>query len=290
MNKIGIYFAFWERNWTADYASYIRKVKRLGFDTLELEVGALEKMGADRQLKLAELAREEGLDLTYCIGLPPAYDVSSADNATRRAGIEYVGRLLDTVYRMKGNMMGGILYACWPMKGAPSYEDKLAARDRALESVKEISKKAEEYGIDYCLEIVNRFEQCILNTAAEGKAFAEETGSERVKLLLDTFHMNIEEDTFRDAILTAGDRLGHFHIGECNRKVPGRGHMAWDEITAALHEISYQGRVVMEPFVKPGGQVGSDIRVYRDLSGGADEAGMDEMAREALLFMRERLK
>ena len=144
VNKIGIYFAFWERNWTADYASYIRKVKRLGFDTLELEVGALEKMGADRQLKLAELAREEGLDLTYCIGLPPAYDVSSADNATRRAGIEYVGRLLDTVYRMKGNMMGGILYACWPMKGAPSYEDKLAARERALESVKEISKKAEE--------------------------------------------------------------------------------------------------------------------------------------------------
>lgn len=289
MNKIGIYFAFWEREWKADYCSYIRRVKRLGFDTLEVEAGALEAMSEQDQRNVAGIATEEGIDLTYCIGLPPKYDVSSTDEAVRREGISYVGRLLDTIHRMKGDMLGGIIYSCWPMKGQPSYEDKMAAREKALVSVREIAKKAEDLDITYCLEIVNRFEQCVLNTAAEGKAFAEETGSGKVKLLLDTFHMNIEEDSFRDAIITAGDALGHFHIGECNRKVPGRGHMDWDEIAGALKEIGYQGRVVMEPFVKPGGQVGRDIRVYRDLSGGADEAGMDAMAAEALAFMREKL-
>lgn len=81
---------------------------------------------------------------------------------------------------------------------------------------------AEEYDINYCLEIVNRYEQYLLNTAAEGVDFVRELDSPKIKLLLDCFHMNIEEDSFSEAIKTAGELLGHFHIGECNRKVPGR--------------------------------------------------------------------
>ncbi len=290
MNRIGIYFAYWERNWQADYISYIRKVKRLGFDVLEVEVGALEKMSGAEQDRIAQAARDEGIDLTYCIGLPPQYDLASRDESVRRCGIAYVGRLLDVVHHMGGDMLGGIIYACWPMAGQPSFQDKQAAREQALRSVKELAGKAEALGITYCLEIVNRFEQCVLNTAAEGRAFVEEVGSPGVGLLLDTFHMNIEEDTFRDAILTAGRRLAHFHIGECNRKVPGmRGHMDWDEIAAALQEIGYQGRIVMEPFLKPGGQVGKDIRVYRDLGDGIRETEMDELAARGAAFIRGKL-
>ncbi len=129
--------------------------------------------------------------------------------------------------------------------------------------------------------------QCILNTAREGVDFLEEVESSRVKLLLDSFHMNIEEDGFRDAILTAGGKLGHFHIGECNRKVPGMGHMNWKEIVSALKDVNYQGRIVMEPFMRPGGQVGKDIRIYRDLSGHAADEDLDRMASQALSFMRE---
>lgn len=286
MNKIGIYFAFWEKEWNADYAAYIRKVSRLGFDTLEVEAGALEKMPDSDKERIAAVAREEGIDLTYCIGLPPSCDVSSMDEETRKRGIKYVRKLLDTVHFMGGDMLGGIIYSCWPMKDSPSWEEKKARRAQAICSVKELSKTAEDYGIDYCLEIVNRFEQCILNTAQEGVDFLEEVGSGRVKLLLDSFHMNIEEDGFRDAILTADRNLGHFHIGECNRKVPGMGHMNWKEIASALKDVNYQGRIVMEPFMRPGGQVGKDIRIYRDLSGHAADEDLDRMASQALSFMR----
>ena len=134
--------------------------------------------------------------------------------------------------------------------------------------------------------MLNRFENHVLNTAEEGVAFVREVGKHNVKVMLDTFHMNIEEDSFGKAIRIAGPLLGHFHTGENNRRVPGKGGLPWHEIGTALREIGYSGAVVMEPFVKMGGQVGSDIRVWRDLSDNADEAQMDEAARQALAFSR----
>ena len=126
-----------------------------------------------------------------------------------------------------------------------------------------------------------------MNTAEEAVSYVEEVDSPNIKILLDTFHMNIEEDTFEDAIKTAGKYLGHVHIGENNRKPPGNGHIPWGEFGTALKDIDYQGGVVMEPFLIPGGQVGRDIKVWRDLSVGVD---MDEEARKALLFMRDVLE
>lgn len=105
--------------------------------------------------------------------------------------------------------------------------------------------------------------------------------------MLDTFHMNIEEDFCGQAILKAGDQLGHFHVGENNRMPPGYGHISWKEIAAALRKIDYQGYVVMEPFLIPGGEIGRDIKVFRDLRGDLD---LDKEARKALLFMRNVLK
>ena len=98
--------------------------------------------------------------------------------------------------------------------------------------------------------------------------------------------MNIEEDSFSAAIRAAGPLLGHFPTGENNRRVPGKGRLPWHEIGTALREIGYDRAVVMEPFVKMGGRVGADIKVWRDLSDNAGEAEMDEAARQALAFSR----
>lgn len=289
-NPVGIYYAFWEKEWSADFVPYVKKVKNLGFDILEVSAGGIVEMSAAERDRLAKTAADEGITLTYCIGLPSQYDLSSLDETTRRNGIEYMGKILDCMKEMGGRTIGGIIYASWPMKGVPDIDTKLKMRERSLASLSEIMKKAEDYGINYCLEIVNRFEQCLLNCAAEGIEYVKELGSPNTKLLLDTFHMNIEEDSIGDAIRSAGDLLGHFHIGECNRKTPGTGRMPWNEIFTALADINYGGAVVMEPFMKPGGQVGSDIRVFRDLSDNADEQRMDSLAAAAAKFVKENLK
>ena len=140
------------------------------------------------------------------------------------------------------------------------------------------------------MEVLNRFENHILNTAEEGVAFVKEVGMDNVKVMLDTFHMNIEESSIGNAIRTAGKLLGHFHTGECNRMVPGKGRIPWREIGDALKDIGYDRTVVMEPFVRMGGQVGSDIKVWRDISRNASEEQLDADAKRAVEFQRYMLE
>ena len=157
------------------------------------------------------------------------------------------------------HLIGGALYSYWPVDYSKPI-DKPGDWARSVAGVREVAKVAEDCGVDYCLEVLNRFENHMLNTAEEAVSFVEEVGSPSVKVMLDTFHMNIEEDSIGGAIRKAGARLGHLHTGECNRKVPGKGRIPWAEVGGALRDIGYQGSVVMEPFVTMGGKVGSDIR------------------------------
>lgn len=147
---------------------------------------------------------------------------------------------------------------------------------------------ARNHGVVLMAEVVNRFEHFLLNSAEEACRFVKEIDKDNVRVMLDTFHMNIEEDFLGEAIRSTGDLLGHFHIGECNRKVPGQGHMPWDEIGQALRDIHYQGDVVMEPFVRMGGTVGREIKVWRDLSNNADDAKLDADIQQALSFTKEK--
>lgn len=153
--------------------------------------------------------------------------------------------------------------------------------------MKELADAAQNYGIELNCEVLNRFEQYLLNDAAEGVAFVKAVDKPNVKVMLDTFHMNIEEDDFASAIRSCEGYLGHFHIGEANRKVPQAGRMPWTEIAKALKDINYNGYLVMEPFVSPGGGVGEDIKVWRDLSDNADAAKLDQDITESVRFVRE---
>lgn len=290
MNKIGIYFAYWTKDWSADYLYYLNKVAGLGFDVLEVGSGWLVEMPAEKRRELKKAAADRSVELTCCIGFPGRYDMASEDVSVRRAGIEYAKRTLEVLHEMGSRIFGGINYTSWPSGINEGLTDKRPYLERSAASLKQVMKTAEAYGIYYCVEIVNRFEQFLLNTAAEGMAFCEEVGSPNIKLLLDTYHMNIEEDSFAEAIRIAGDRLGHFHIGETNRKCPGKGRMPWDEITGALKETGYRGAIVMEPFEKMGGEVGRDIKVWRDLNPEADEAMMDADAKAALKFIRGKMR
>lgn len=136
------------------------------------------------------------------------------------------------------------------------------------------------------MEVLNRYEGYILNTCDEAIDFVDEIGSSHVKIMLDTFHMNIEEDNIAAAIRKAGSRLGHLHLGEQNRMVPGKGSLPWGEIGQALRDIQYEGAAVMEPFVMKGGTIGKEIKVWRDLIDDLSEERLDEDAKGALNFVR----
>jgi D-psicose/D-tagatose/L-ribulose 3-epimerase len=282
MNPIGIHFGYWTQYWDVDQLPFVEKARKTGFDVLEVRAQKIARMSNAELDKLKGASADAGLDLTYSIGMTEEMDMVSEDSSVRKNGVTLLQDLCRNMKYMDGKIMAGINYSSWPRKLLPG-EDKRALTDRAIEGVREAVKAAEDCGVIFCLEVVNRFEHFIMNTAAEGIAFAKRVDSPNCKILLDTFHMNIEEDSFRDSILESKGWLGHFHLGETNRRPPGFGRMPWPEIFGALREIDYQGAVVMEPFLVPGGEVGRDISVYRDLLANDD---LDDLVTRSVKFVR----
>ncbi len=286
MNPIGVYFTYWEPNWKADIKTYLAKAKRLGFDVLEMSVvNLLDKSDAEIA-DIRKAAEDEKLQLIFGLGFGPDKDVSSKDPAVRRAGIEFAKIILDKVHKAGSHIFGGITYASWQTLPKELDFDIRPYWENSLNSVREICKTAEDLHISYLLEAVNRFEGYLINRAEDGVAFLKELDSPAAGLLLDTFHMNVEEDSFAEAIHTAGSYLKHFHIGEANRKAPGKGRIPWVEIAKALGDIHYGGPIVMEPFLRPGGQVGQDIKVWHDQSHGASVEELDRDIQGSLQMMR----
>lgn len=281
--KYGIYFAYWEKQWAADYKKYIKKVRSLGFDILEISCAALKDMTKAEMDDLKSEAKAQDVILTAGYGPSASENLGSADEAVIKNAISFYTDILKKLEYMDIHTIGGGIYSYWPVDYSKPI-DKESDWARSVKNVRTVAKIAGECGVDYCLEVLNRFEGYLLNTAKEAVQFVEEVDVPAAKVMLDTFHMNIEEDSMIDAILTAGDKLGHFHVGENNRRCPGKGNMPWAEIGQALRRIGYDKNVVMEPFVLKGGEVGSDIKVWRDLC--KDEAMLDVDAKNSVAYLR----
>ena len=287
----GIYYAYWEREWSGDYLHYIEKVADLGFDILEIAAGPLPEYTPAQFSELRECAQAHGIRLTVGYGPAPENNIASADPKVREHALAFYEDLFQRMEKIGATLIGGALYSCWPIDYSKPV-DKKGDWERGIEGVARLGRIGMDWGIETIgMEVLNRFENHVLNTAREGAAFVQsvrqlESRATNIKVMLDTFHMNIEEQSIGNAIRTAGDLLGHFHTGECNRMVPGQGRTPWREIHDALADIGYDGTVVMEPFVIPGGTVGRDIRIWRDLVENISEEALDKDAEEALRFQR----
>lgn len=289
MNKLGIFMNFWEKNWNADHKKYILKASKLGFDVLEFQAQPLLDMDDDYLRELKKTADDNNIELTYSLGLDKAYDISSDDISVRERGIEYLTNIMKKVSVMDGKLISGVSYAGWGVPSNPDIDKRRLAQN-SIDSMKRLMKTAEQLGIFYAVEAVNRFEGVVLNTAKEAVDYVDAVGSKNIGILLDTYHMNIEEASIGNAIRTAGDKLIGFHVGENNRSVPGRGHLDWDEIFCALKDIDYKGRIVAEPFVVTGGEVGRDIYVWRNLIENTDETSLDNEALYMIDFEKKMMK
>ncbi|MBR1671910.1 MAG: sugar phosphate isomerase/epimerase [Fretibacterium sp.] len=285
--KYGIYAPYWTHEWTSDYEYYIPKVKKLGFDVLEISCAALmEKYTTDAQLLgLRHCAEDNGIILTSGYGPTKNDNICSTDPAIVSRAMDFFQNLLPKLKLMNIHILGGGLYTYWPLD--PSMPmDKPGDLERSIKNMRVLAKTAEDCDVVLGMEVLNRFEGYMINTCEECRAYIDAVGSSHVKIMLDTFHMNIEEDNMAAAIRSAGKDLCHLHLGEQNRRVPGKGTLPWAEIGQALRDIQYQGAAVMEPFVLSGGTIGREIKVWRDLVPDATEEKLDEDARGAVQFVR----
>ena len=285
--KYGIYNAYWTHEWSANYEYYIPKVKSLGFDVLEISCAALtEDYATEEKLRdLRKCAEDNGVLLTAGYGPTKEQNLCSPDPAVVERATEFFCMILPKLQELDIHILGGGLYSYWPLDPTLPM-DKEKDTERAVVNMKRLSKVAEDCGVVLGMEVLNRFEGYIMNTCREGLDFIHAVDSPNVKVMLDTFHMNIEEDNMGAAIRMAGKDLCHLHLGEQNRQVPGKGSMPWQEIGQALRDIQYEGVAVMEPFVMKGGTIGSQIKVWRDLIPDTSEEALDRDAAGSVAFVR----
>jgi D-psicose/D-tagatose/L-ribulose 3-epimerase len=289
VNKVGMFYTYWSNDWSVDYQAVAKRIAGLGFDLMEISLSKFTDLPLAKKKEFKAVADGVGISVATCIGLAPEQDFSSPDPAVQKNGMEYVKRLLDDCALLQAPVFAGLNFCAWPSSPPKGLKDKRPYVERSIDCVKKVAKVAEGYGVIYALEVVNRFEQWLINDAEEALAFCKAVDNPACKIQLDTFHMNIEEDSFRNAILACKGRLGHFHLGEANRRPPGQGRLPWDEIFGALKEMKYDGTIVMEPFLKPGGSVSHDVALWRDLGKGASDEELDRQGREACAFVRRKL-
>lgn len=292
--KFGMGYAYWGNTWSCDLKKYecvAKKLSGFGFTMLEVSADHIYHMDEKQLKELDAIGREYGLTLSTNSGPAKPYDLSSPDEAVRKNGLAYLTQVVRNMAVIHSPVLAGAIYSFWPSDFVES--DKEAAWERSIPLIRELGNRAEEFGIDCALEVLNRNETYILTDCAEALEYCRQVGKKNVNLLLDTYHMNIEEDDMCEAVRKAGDMLGHFHVGEANRKLPGMNNtIDWTGLGQALRDIRYEKGVVMEPFLIKGGDVGRDVRVWRDLSGGAsgDEAKLDEYLKTSLAFLKNQFE
>ena len=177
--KHGIYYAYWEKEWAADYTYYVDKVARLGFDILEVGAAPLPDYTKDQIRALRDCAKANNIELTA--GYGPTYDhnLGSADPAIRKNAKEWFTRLFDVMAQLDIHLIGGALYSYWPLDFSQGV-DKEGDWKRSVEAMQDIAPVAKQYDITLGMEVLNRFENHILNTAEEGVAFVKEVGMDNV--------------------------------------------------------------------------------------------------------------
>jgi D-psicose/D-tagatose/L-ribulose 3-epimerase len=243
MSKIGIHSFVWSAESSRkELENALQRTHELGYDLIEFSY--LDP----KQVDVAWLAgrlKDLKLDVAISMGLPHDGDITSDDASVVRNGIEILDRAVALTRDLGGTKLAGIL------SSAHGKQDKAVTRkawDTSVGALAKVADRAKAAGVTLNLEIVNRFESNLLNTAAQGMAYIRDVGASNVFLHLDTFHMNIEEADVGLAIRNAADKIGYVHIGESHRGYLGTGTIDFGAIFDALVAIGWDDYVTFESF------------------------------------------
>jgi D-psicose/D-tagatose/L-ribulose 3-epimerase len=282
MNKLGVHALVWVGGWSHDECERaVAQTAELGFDLIEIP--ALDPSSIDSAFTRRMLDRYR-LGTTLSLGLDASTDISSGDPGREARGEARLMQVLSIARDIGATHVCGILYSAFQKYFEPPTEAGIA---RSVEVLQRIGEKAAQNGIVIGLEVVNRYESNVLNTAAQAVDFARRIGLPNVKVHLDTYHMNIEEADLESALVDTGAMLGYFHIGESGRGYLGAGNIDFDRIFRGLAKAGYDGPITFESFssavVNP--QLSGILAIWRNLW----EDGAD-LARHAKGFIEAGLK
>jgi D-psicose/D-tagatose/L-ribulose 3-epimerase len=242
--KLGIHAYAWTSQWTNETLGLIDRVKDLGLDFIEIPLMVLETFDASA---IKERLESAGLGAVTSTVLLDNTDITSDDPAIREKGIAYLKNCVEATADIGATSFSGVIYS----QHVRSLDKRPTEKhwDYSVNALKIVAQFAKDLGVQIGIEPVNRYETFLVNTCDQALKLKEMIGEDCVKIHLDTYHMNIEEKSYYEATVKAGQDLIHYHLCENDRGIPGTGLVGWDEIFKALAEINYQGNAALENFV-----------------------------------------
>ena len=264
-NAIGIISMFYARPFTREHFPALARAKAAGADVIELLVPEPGELDLAETRRAAE---DAGLSIVLAARVSLSRDLASRDEDAHKAGVAYLKSCIDTAVALGATIVGGPLYGA-PLvfagrAPAPVEPQERKRRiDAVVKGLAAAASRAADAGVVLGVEALNRFETDIANTAGHAIEIVDRVGSPAVGVMLDTFHMNMEEFDLPAAIRRTGDRLVHFQANENNRGFVGSGHIDWPGIARALNDVDYRGPIVLEPFRRDDERAGVTLAQWR---------------------------
>ena len=222
-----------------DFEANIGKIAGWGYDGVELAVRDPALVDAESLVQVIS-AHRLGVP---AIGTGQAWgeerlSFTSSDPVVRRAAVDRIKAHIPLAKRFEALIIIGLIRGVTPL--GQSHAQSLEYLAQALE---ECTAEAAQQGVRLALEPINRYETDLIHTVEQGLELLEQVGADNLGLLLDTFHMNIEEPVIEQSIQRCGEHIFHFHVADSNRWHPGAGHLDFGAILHTLNATGYTGWV-----------------------------------------------
>lgn len=280
--KFGINTFLFTSPFTNRSTRLFRQFKAWGFDGVEIAIE--DPAHIDPAFVRAQLDKYGLVCTSVCACFPPARDLRGT-KAQQRATVSYVNQLINIADALGTEKIIGPLYSATGRADAVPAAEYRQQWKTVVRHIKTICAYAEEQGKVICLEPLNRFETDFLNTVDQGLKMIRDVNSPALKLLLDTFHMNIEEKDCAATIRRAGKYVGHVHASASDRGTPGNDNVEWSGVARALKDINYNGAVVIESFTTDVQVIARAAAIWRRI-----EPNRNDIAIKGVAFLKKTFK
>src|SRR5690606_11238684 len=277
--KIGVSTWLWTSPFETETISLFPKIKDMGYDVVEIPV---ENPSLIDVKKVKSAVNDNGLEATVCGAFGPDRDFTNDDPAYHKESYNYIESCLNICNELDAKFFAGPMYSAVGKARSVSSDQKQREWDRAVNNLRKVCELAKTKELEIALEPLNRFESDLVNTAEDVMRLVKDINHPAAKVLLDAFHMNIEEPDIEKAILTAGDKLIHLQVSENYRGTPGTGQTRWDAYKRGLEAISYKGVISIESFTPEVKELAGAVCIWEALVPDQDEFG-----REGLKFLKK---
>jgi D-psicose/D-tagatose/L-ribulose 3-epimerase len=277
--KIGVSTWLWTSPFTTDTIELFPKIKSMGFEVVEIPVEYPDMIDA---LKVKHALKENGLEAVVCGAFGPTRDLTNEDPNVHKHCFDYISKCFSLCHSWDARFLAGPMYSSVGKARMVPAEQRKIEWDRAVTNLRKVCEHAQDVGLMIALEPLNRFESDLVNTAEDVVRLVSDINHPAARIMLDGFHMAIEEKDLEEAVTLAGDKLIHVQVSENYRGIPGTGQTNWQSLKRGLEKIGYHGALSIESFTPEIKELAGAVCIWKNL---ADN--QDRFALEGYQFLRK---